>query len=194
MERVLKSGFLQFLVLLTCLLGCSQSVLATTISTIPSDDDMIIGARAIVRGKVLSVGSSFDAQQNRIFTYTTLRVQEVIKGQISERKIVIKEEGGQVGTRGSRIFGTPEFTLGEQVLLYLDTWSDGSLRVHQLFLGKFSIIEDPNTGKLIVVRSTADADVVMVNSLPQSNQAKGAATEKMELAAYTEMVPGKLAA
>jgi hypothetical protein len=193
MERVLRLNFLKVLVLLSCLLGCTQSVLATT-ATIPSDDDMVIGARAIVRGKVLSIGSGFDEQQNRIFTYITLRVQEVIKGQISEHKIVIKEEGGQVGMRGSRIFGTPEFTLGEQVLLYLDTWADGSLRVHQLFLGKFSIVEDPNTGKLIVVRSTADADVVMVNSLPRSNQAKGAATEKMELAAYTEMVRGKLAA
>ncbi len=193
MERVLKSSFLKVLVLLTCLLGCTQQVLATT-ATIPSDDDMIIGARAIVRGKVLSIGSSFDEQQNRIFTYITLRVQEVIKGQISERKIVIKEEGGQVGMRGSRIFGTPEFAPDEQVLLYLDTWADGSLRVHQLFLGKFSIVKDPNTGTLTVVRSTADADVVVVNSLPQSGQAKGAATEKMELSAYTEMVRSKLAA
>ena len=116
MERVLKSGFLKVLVLLTCLLGCTQQVLATT-ATIPSDENMVIGARAIVRGKVLAIGSSFDEQQNRIFTYITLRLQEVIKGQISERKIVIKEEGGQVGMRGSRIFGTPEFTLGEQVLL-----------------------------------------------------------------------------
>jgi hypothetical protein len=193
MERVRKPGFLKVLVLLTCLLGCTQSVLATT-ATIPSDDDMIIGARVIVRGKVLSIGSSFDEQQNRVFTYITLRVQEVIKGQISERKIVIKEEGGQVGMRGSRIFGTPEFTLREQVLLYLDTWADGSLRVHQLFLGKFSIVEDPKTGKLTVVRSTADADVIVVNNLPQSDQAKSAATEKMELSAYTEMVRSKLAA
>ena len=75
MERVLRSGFLKILVLLTCLLGCTQSVLATTISIIPSDDDMIIGARAIVRGKVLSIGSSFDERQNRVFTYITLRVQ-----------------------------------------------------------------------------------------------------------------------
>src|SRR5713226_6244314 len=185
MERVLKPSFVKVLVLLTLLLGCAQSVLATTV-IIPSDDDMIIGARAIVRGKVLSIGSSFDEQQNRIFTYTTLRVQEVIKGQISERKIVIKEEGGQVGMRGSRIFGTPEFTPNENVLLYLDTWADGSLRVHQLFLGKFSIVEDPNTGKLTVVRAAADAEVVVVNSLPQSDQAKS--TEKMEVSAYTEMV------
>ena len=192
MERVLKSCFFKVLFLFT-LLGCTQAVFATTV-IIPSDDNMIIEARAIVRGKVLSIGSSFDEQQNRIYTYTTLRVQEVIKGQISERKIVIKEEGGQVGMRGSRIFGTPQFTLNENVLLYLDTWADGSLRVHQLFLGKFSIVEDPSTGQLTAVRAAADVDVVVVNSLPQSDQANGTATEKMELTAYTEMVRNRLAA
>src|SRR5437870_11374507 len=105
MKRVLKPNSLKALILLICLLGCVRSSFATTV-IIPSDDDMIVGARAILRGKVLSVGSSFDEQQNRIFTYITLRVQEVLKGQISERKIVIKEEGGQTALRGSKINGT----------------------------------------------------------------------------------------
>jgi hypothetical protein len=34
-------------------------------------------------------------------------------------------------------FGVPQFTVDEQVLLYLDTWQDGSLRVYQWFMGKF---------------------------------------------------------
>jgi len=193
MERVLKSGLVKVLILFTIFVGFAQSILATTV-IMPSDDNMIIEARAIVRGKVLSVGSALDEQQNRIFTYTTLRVQEVLKGQISERKIVIKEEGGQVGMRGTRIFGTPEFKVDESVLLYLDTWADGSLRVHQFFLGKFSIIDDPATGKTMAVRSSADEDVVVVGNLPQSDQPKGNITDRMELSAYTELVRARLAA
>jgi Putative Ig domain/Ig-like domain from next to BRCA1 gene/Matrixin len=192
MKRVLKPWCLKALILLICLLGCAQSSFATTV-IIPSDDDMIVGARAIVRARVLSVGSSFDEQQNRIFTYITLRVQEVLKGQISERKIVIKEEGGQTALRGSKIYGTPEFTPNENVLLYLDTWADGSLRVHEYFLGKFTISEDLTTHRLTVVRAAVDANVVVLNG-SESAQATGAATDRMELSAYTEMVRRKLAA
>src|SRR5690242_8818972 len=104
------------------------SVRASTF-VIPTDDEMIIQARAIVRGKVLAIESGLDEKQNYVCTYITLKVQEVLKGQITQRKVVIKEPGGEYGSRGTLVFGVPEFSTGENVLLYLDTWRDGSLRV-----------------------------------------------------------------
>ena len=106
MERVLKPNWLTPLILLVFLLGCAQSTFATT-AIVPPDDDMIIGARVIVKGRILSIESRFDEQQGRIFTYIKLKVQEVLKGQITERKIVIKELGGQVGDRLSVVVSTP---------------------------------------------------------------------------------------
>jgi hypothetical protein len=38
-----------------------------TALTVPSDDELIIGARTIVRGKVLSLTSRLDPAQDRIF-------------------------------------------------------------------------------------------------------------------------------
>src|ERR1700730_16170016 len=93
---------------------------------VPTDDDLI------VRAKVLSTSCQMDESNAHIFTYVRLRVREVFKGQITDREIVLKEEGGQVGARGSIIYGTPQFTAGENVVLYLDTWRDGSLRVYQM--------------------------------------------------------------
>jgi hypothetical protein len=190
MERVLKACF-KSLVLLFCLFGATDSSLATTVIR-PSDDDMAIGARAIIRGKVLSIESRFDEQQSRIYTYITLRVQEVIKGEITERKIVIKELGGEAGGRISVIYGNPQFNRGEKVLLYLDTWKDGSLRTYQMFLGKFSIIKDKATGHEIVFRDMSDENITVLPS------AEGAAhytsTDRMELSAYTKMVREKVAA
>jgi hypothetical protein len=122
----------------------------------PSDEDMIVGARLIVRGKVLSVESSFDESQQRIFTYTTIKVQEVIKGQLAERRITLKELGGVVGDSGLTVWGTAQFTRGERVLLYLDTWKDGSLRTYNMFLGKFSIVVDKKTGEEYAQRSEPD--------------------------------------
>jgi len=150
---------------------------------------MIIEARAIVRGKILAIESGLDANEDRIYTYVTLKVQEVIKGQITQRKIVLKQPGGEYGNRGSLVFGAPTFAVGENVLLYLDTWRDGSLRVHQMLLGKFDVIKDPNTGALFVARNATDASVQV---LGQSN--KGPITNRMELSAYVDMVRGRLRA
>ena len=191
MERVLKLNYLKSLVLLVFLLGCAQSSSATT-AIVPPDDDMIIGARVIVQGKILSIESRFDEQEGRIYTYIRLKVQEVLKGQISERKIVIKELGGQVGDRLSVVYGNPEFAVGEKVLMYLDTWKDGSLRTYQMFLGKFSIVKDQKTGHEFAVRDTGDEHVVV---LPTHNGKNNTTiTDRMEVSSYVAMVKSRLGA
>jgi hypothetical protein len=155
-----------------------------------SDDDLIIGARAIVKGKVLSMDCQLDEQTGRIFTYVRVRVQEVLKGEITERQVVLKEEGGQVGSRGSTIFGAARFSGGERVLLYLDTRRDGSLRVYQMFMGKFSIVDDPGTGERLVIRDAADRGTSVI----QSEGAVGVVTtNRMRLAAYLDMVRTRVA-
>lgn len=193
MKRVPSAIFLKPLVLLIsliCLLGSAQSISATT-AIVPPDDDLIVGARVIVRAKVLSIESGLDEQQGRIFTYVKLKVQEVLKGEITERKIVIKELGGRVGDRISVVYGNPEFALGEQVLLYLDTWKDGSLRTYQMFLGKFSIVKDEASGHEFAVRPAGDEHVEV---LPSRKGQQGAITNRMEISAYIAMITSRLAA
>ncbi|HXG91576.1 MAG TPA: putative Ig domain-containing protein [Blastocatellia bacterium] len=187
MRALINSAICRSILLLAFTLCCAESIYSTTV-IVPTDDDLIIGARAIVRGKVVWVECRMDRE--RIFTYVTLRVQEVIKGRIADRFITIKERGGQVGSEGSITFGSPRFSIGERVLLYLDTWPDGSLRVHQMFLGKFSIIEDA-TGRPIAVRETPDAHVAVLDA---SQETHGTITNRMELSSYIEMVRRRLAA
>jgi hypothetical protein len=192
MKRFCNSLVFKSIVLLAGLMVCAGSASSTTY-VLPDDDDLIVGARAIITGKVLSVGSRLD-EQDRIYTYITIRVQEVLKGQISQRRIVLKQAGGQVGHRGSIIFGTPEFKTGEQALLYLGTWPDGSLRVHQLMLGKFSITVDPQTGNRYVTRDLSAVNNNNIQALSAAAHARGAITNRMELSAYTAMVRARLAA
>src|SRR5213593_3976004 len=109
MKRSRELICLKLLPFLITLLSCAQTSLATTV-IIPSDDQMIVEARAIVRGRILAIETGLDQQQDRIYTYVTLKVQEVLKGQITQRKIVLKQPGGEYGSRGSMVFGTPEFT------------------------------------------------------------------------------------
>lgn len=181
------------LIISLCLLACAKPARATVV-TLPTDDEMIIGARAIIRGRVLSSGSALDAVQDRIFTYITIRVQEVFKGRITERRIVIKEEGGVVEGEGSLIYGTPKFSAGENVFLYLDTWPDGSFRVHQMFMGKFNIVRDDKTGIQNLIRSDADGNVTIMPQQSHSRRTGSATTDRMELASYLQMIKSRLAA
>ena len=183
MKRVFTQYGIKSLFLLTAVFILTQTSFATT-AVRPSDDDLNIGARAIVRGKVVSIESAADETTNRIYTYVTVKVQEVIKGQITERRIVIKEMGGQAGDRISVIYGNPKFKRGENVFLYLDTWADGSLRTYQMFLGKFSIIEQG--GNQFVYRDMTSDNVVLLPN--PDGQTQGPSTDRMELSAYTDMV------
>lgn len=157
-----------------------------------ADDDLITGARAIVIGKVLSLACRLDVEQDRIFTYITLSVEETLKGEIGERRIVLKEEGGEIAGQGSRIFGTPQFTRGERVLLYLDTWRDGSLRVHQMSFGKLMIVDDPAGGPAVLVR----ADPVCESRMDQADHhhSRARVADPIRLADYRRMVRERLAA
>lgn len=175
-----------------CAVFCCAAGAHASTFTIPTDDDLIIGARAIIQGKVLSVTCQLDDQTGRVFTYLRVRVREVLKGQISDREIIVKEQGGQIANRGSIVFGTPVFERGEKVFLYLDTWRDGSLRVYQMFLGKFSIVRDPRTGEQIVVRATPDKNTSLIQS--ESHMVGGTATGRMGLSAYRKMVAGRIKA
>lgn len=175
-----------------CLLFSFATSARASTFIVPSDEEMIIGARAIVRGKVLEVTCQLDEQSGRVFTYVRMRVREVLKGQIAEREIILKEEGGQAAGRGSTVFGTPQFQKGEKVLLYLDTWRDGSLRVHQMFLGKFRIVDDAATGQSFVVRDIPEGEAT-ATGLAGSAQAHRSVTHRAELSAYTAMVRQTLA-
>jgi len=176
MQRVLRLRWIKAAVFIIGLLAMAQTSLATTF-VVQTDEEMIVKARGIVKGKVVSVTSAFDDEHKSIYTYITLKVDQVLKGEITSRRIVLREPGGQVGEQGSLVFGVPRFTVGEHVLVYLGTWADGTLRVHQMMMGKFSILTD-EAGREVVSRSGPDSANVTILS---SDQSQGTVTDRMEL-------------
>jgi hypothetical protein len=176
------------LVLCALTLVFTKSSLATT-AIVPSDADLIVGARAIITARVLSISGGFNPGRTDINTYVKLAVDDVLKGDLAAGDVVLREPGGRDGDTLSIVFGTPEFLVGEQVLLYLDTWPDGSLRVYQMFLGKFSISSDGLTGRSIVTRQSHGPDVEITGP-----RAAGLVTDTMELSWYRRMVRETLSA
>jgi hypothetical protein len=142
---------------------CRREALATT-AVIPGDREMVISARAIITGRVTDITTAVDPVSDVVFTYVKLEVSDVLKGQVPASDLVIKQPGGERFDKGTIVFGMPRYELGQEVLLYLDTWMDGSLRVHQWFLGKFNIVRDYSTGAPILTREEPDENVQVMAS------------------------------
>jgi hypothetical protein len=129
---------------LFCLATLSSNGAATIVATV-ADPDMAQDAVAIVTGRVMAIESNWDPHQQQIFTHITLSLDEVLKGEILDAQLTIKQTGGVIGNAYSWVQGSPEFLLGEKALLFLTQNEDGSLRVAHLYQGKFSILVDSFT-------------------------------------------------
>jgi hypothetical protein len=110
-------------------------------------------AQVIVIGQVVGISGHWD-------------VDEILKGAVPTPELTIRQLGGRVGDIESRVEGSPEFQLGERVLLFLTTRRDGTLRVAHLYLGKFSVLTDALTGERFARRHTPAG--VMVTTPPGS--------------------------
>ena len=132
---------------------------ATVVGPLP-EAMLTAHARVIVIGRVTDISSHWDTRQAQILTDITVRLDEILKGAAPGAEVTIRQLGGRVGDIESRVEGSPEFSVGERVLLFLTTRRDGTLRVAHLYLGKFSIQTDVLTGEAIAQRDTPSGVIV----------------------------------
>src|SRR5581483_856692 len=157
---LLWSGFI--VIFLVALLLSSAPAFAMLIIPV-SEDDMVRHATAIVVGQVRAIESYWDNQAGQIFTHITVTPQEVLKGEVAEEAFTVKQLGGTVGKMRSWVNGSPEFSVGERVLLFLDTNPDGSAGVAYFYQGKFSLFTDSDTGKEFAFRGGAPEGVRLLS-------------------------------
>lgn len=179
-------------VLLSLLLGLLVTRAGTATVAILSSDAALTGSSQVVlTGKVVSVTSQKSGEE--IYTYIRLDVGRVLKGNVKGRQVVVKQLGGTVEDVTMVVESSPIFKRGERVLLFLDTWADGALRVTNLFMGKYDVVRDARTGKDRVVRKVNGRDTHLLRKrLP------GEITAEADLAEFqkkiSEMVRTKVAA
>lgn len=136
---------------LIALLFSTQAVFGLSVKAL-SDKQLSETAEVIVVGKVLSAYSDQDPTTHRIYTYTTIRVYEYLKGKDRPRNLVLKTIGGVKGNLGSMVEGAADFYRDEEVMLFLERRTDGSLFPVGFFLGKFSLYNDQDTGRKVLIR------------------------------------------
>ena len=126
--------------ILALLLGLLCAPVDATIFVPMAVEDLTRSSPVVVIGTVDSV-TGLDSD-GRVFTLASVVVEQVLKGDLTDSVITLKENGGATADRQEIIFGAPSYQPGERVLLFLTTRADGSLRTNQLAMGKFLVETD----------------------------------------------------
>ncbi len=104
------------------------------------------GADIILTGKVTKKNSSWNANKTKIYTRTTLQVDEYLKGKNNGNTVEITSPGGEVGDVGELYTHMPTFEEKEEVLVFLKR--DDKSQSYQVFSGeegKITVIDDEKT-------------------------------------------------
>ena len=153
---------------LTCVFLLATIAAHATTIVLPTDEQLIAKAPVILDGTVVSTAAV--DRNGAIWTDTTVDVSHAIKGNVSGR-IIVRELGGQLGDRITKLFGTPEFAPRERVLLFLEESPRGGYRVIDLFVGKFSEAAMQN-GRRLWLRDDLTNDVNLLDANFQRLHAK----------------------
>ncbi len=111
------------------------SARATTI-VMPTDEELIAKSPVVLSGTVESMAPV--ERNGAIWTETILNVDQVLKGTNPGPTATIREVGGKIGTDQTVIFGSPEYAVGERVLVFLWPTRRGDYQTMDLFVGKFT--------------------------------------------------------
>jgi len=114
-----------------------------------SDSQIACEATDIIHGQVVEVRSAWDQERVAIWTTATVQVQGKVKGNMLRGGLVeVKEVGGTVNGFTVKAIGFPTFLTGEEVVMLLHPWDDGSTayRVTGYGRGKYNIARDGRQG------------------------------------------------
>lgn len=124
------------------------------------------GSSVVVRATVRSVAARWTQDGGRIMTDAVLEVTEPWKG-AAGKQLTVMQPGGVVGEIGQMVHGTAKFTVGEDVVVFLEPRGDRFLLTGML-QGKFKV-ETSSDGKAVFARQASEGDALLVD--PATRQA-----------------------
>lgn len=156
---------------------CSASLDAMVV--VPAEfNEMVSASQTIVQGRVLDVRSYETAGRRTIESLVTVQVVNTIKGQTSTTAY-FKLPGGQVGRYRRVMVGVPQFTQGDEVVLFLKGSTPAVPMPFGLTQGVYRVSRDAS-GRALVMPAVAGGAGRVVRGDP--------ARQALELDAFTSMV------
>ncbi|MBK8098549.1 MAG: hypothetical protein IPK26_15675 [Planctomycetes bacterium] len=124
----------------------------------PDLDTLIRRSGVILEGTVGAVRSEWNATRTQIHTHVSLRLVNVLKGELPQPTLELRLLGGTVGNITMAVIGQPTFGPGENVLLFLrPDYVQGEFPVVALEHGKLAAPAGSDTYENTARRLTATA-------------------------------------
>lgn len=155
---------------IVCLLA--TSAFATTF-VVPSDKHLVNRAGAIVVGKAVTSYTQL-SERGAIETVTTIDVEEVLKGRLTQKSIKVHAPGGKYGDVFEVVPASPRFRDAERVILLVRQTKSGRWVVSELALGKFTLAKD-RTGRAVALRQEEEIHGWTVDGAPHAERRRDAA-------------------
>jgi hypothetical protein len=177
---------------LAALLFSASTARATVMVSMPLED-MVQGATAIVHARVARVGTrlALDAERGPMpHTVSELVVLEWLKGE-GGHQITVDELGGEVAGLGMAIAGTPQYRVGDEVIIFLRTTEEGSWRTLGMVQGQFVVRHGVPGTPDEVIRDTSSVGFATWDGGPMSIVEGG--RESAELGAFLAWVRATVA-
>ena len=103
-------------------------------------DQVARESNLIVRGSIVDTWSAWDDSHEVIYTYATVRVNRYFGETTGPDTLMVREVGGTVDGYTQEAIGFPMIRSGEDVVLFLAQWEDGSdYRIHAFNQGKYLV-------------------------------------------------------
>ncbi|MEN9784870.1 MAG: hypothetical protein RLZZ299_134 [Pseudomonadota bacterium] len=143
---------LVLLVLVPAMLA--QPAGATSLARL-SVEQMTDASDLVVRGEVVAIDTDVD-DRGQVVSHAEIRVAEGLKGHVSAGDhVTVETPGGALETYVARVDGAARYSVGEQVFVFLSEKRGGtSYGTVGMFLGKYTVKQDPRTGADMAVQFT----------------------------------------
>lgn len=135
----------------------------------------------VVRGTVVRVEPRWTEDKRRIITDSEILVSEVLKGNLTGKTVVVMQPGGVIGDVGQMVHGTAKFSLGDEVVVFLEKRGERAFVVG-LAQGRFLV---DRSGPTAMVKGGED-DLFLVDA--KTHQPVEAPSQPMTLAALMASV------
>lgn len=177
--------FVAFLLICGCLVCAAHA----TQVMYQSPQQMGTESALVVRGKVQSTQSYWNASHTKIFTRTQIAVDETYKGP-HQGVIDIVQIGGTVDKVKVTVQGALHWKAGEEVLLFAEPYDASSFQVSGFSQGKFAVERDPRTGVAYVTAPPLEGTAV-VGAPSADAMAKPGKSEKTTLELFVNRALGR---
>lgn len=117
-----------------------------------SENDLIDASTWIVRGEVRRVWVERDGVTDHLWTRAEISVTQVYKGAGEPETLILDTLGGTLDGDTMEVMQAPRWSVGEDVLIFVDQLENGRLSTLGLYLGKMTVRRAPGETRHYAMR------------------------------------------